>query len=166
MSISDRISNCKHFARAKCLHQKQMESLYLVPQCLHPKRLLEYQSICINCMQRDHTRRKEPRIPVSFNVRCKKEDGVEVGGETLNLCNGGIGIKTNCPLYSKEEISGELLVPNQIGPAMFTGVVVWCNHHYDNPIQGETLFTAGIRFLKFQETSQILMRDLRLLNRW
>ena len=164
MSISDRISSCKHFARSKCSHQEQMESLYLVPQCLPPKRLLKYQSICNNCTQRDHTRRKEPRIPVSLNVCCRKDDGVGVGGETLNLCIGGIGIKTNCPLYSKEQLSGELLVPNRIGSAMFTGVVVWCNHHYDNPVHEKTLFTAGIRFLKLQETSRILIRDLRLLN--
>lgn len=157
MVVENRINFCQPFGRGLCPFQKAMEIVYLVPQVLDPDSLLKYQRICLECLQDSQIQRKHPRVPVSFLVHCRQDDQTEVGGRAYNLSKGGLGLRSNCPLHTREYLSMECLLPKQLDPVKLTGEVVWCKHHYDTAEEEEALFSAGIKFLNLTEPNWTLI---------
>jgi hypothetical protein len=98
-------------------------------------------------MQNQSNRRKYPRVPVSFLIHCLKADLSRIGGKAYNLSEGGIAIKTNCPIHNGEQLTVELESGN-IHKAK--GEVVWSQFHGDTVAQVGAMFTAGIKFLIFE----------------
>ena len=47
--VDDRLNSCGRFRRGQCRHQNDMARLYLIPQILDPKRLVEYEKTCSSC---------------------------------------------------------------------------------------------------------------------
>jgi len=47
--VDDRLNSCARFREGQCRHQDDMARLYLVPQILGHKTLVEYERTCFNC---------------------------------------------------------------------------------------------------------------------
>ena len=103
-------------------------------------------------MESQWNRRKYPRVPASFLVHCKQEDGPDVGGKAFNLSTGGIAIETNCPTGIGDELTVEFLMPDMLSPVRGKGEVVWSQFHGDTSGDAGTLFTAGIKFLNLEKS--------------
>jgi len=102
--------------------------------------------------QSQPNRRKYPREPASFLVNCHQADLTRVGGEALNWSPGGIAIKTNCPICPGEQLTVEFVEPKTFNVHRVKGKVVWRQFHGDSSVQAESLFTAGIKFLNFNNS--------------
>lgn len=157
VSAYRRLNSCLFFGEAKCPYQEEMEKVYLIPQLIDSERLLEYRNLCLNCMRRDQTRRKSPRVLVSFLVCCRQADLAKVGGKAYNLSSGGMAIKTNFPICLGEHLAVEIHLHDAVESIEAAGKVVWCQFHYDDPGQAETLFTAGIKFIDPEEPLHTLV---------
>jgi hypothetical protein len=92
-------------------------------------------------------RRKYPREPASFLVKCHQVDLSRVGGKVLNWSPGGIAIMTNCPICVGDQLTVEFVEPKTFNVHKVRGMVVWRQFHGDGSVQAESLFTAGIKFL-------------------
>ena len=103
-------------------------------------------------MKNRQNRRKYPRVPESFLVNCQQADLARVGGKALNLSPGGIAIETNCPICVGEKLTVKFVEPKTLNTHSMKGLVVWRQFHGDSSVQAETLFTAGIKFLNFNDS--------------
>ena len=101
-------------------------------------------------MENKVNRRKHQRVPVFFLINCLRADLSRIGGKAYNLSEGGIAIKTNCPINKGEQLTVELLEPESGNVHKVQGEVVWSQFHGDTVALAETLFTVGIRFLTFE----------------
>ena len=117
-------------------------------------------------MQTYQAKRKGLRMPASFPVRCQQADSKKLGGNAINLSTGGIGLSTNSPIKIREQLSVELRVLDTPGPVSVSGEVVWSQFHYDTPEEGDTLFTAGIKFLTVERSFRGLLYDYLLKLFW
>jgi hypothetical protein len=151
------ISSCRGFRKGRCPHQKVMERAYLIPQLLAPDTLQEYKNICLHCLQSYQNRRVDPRVSVCFYVCCRYPDMIELRGAAYNLSAGGVAIKTNYPIGKGELLMVEFLAPTTFKPVRLEGQVAWRQFHGDTPSKGNTLFTAGIKFLDLAEPTRALL---------
>ena len=104
-------------------------------------------------MQSQPNRRKYLREPASFLVNCQQADLTRVGGKAFNWSPGGVVIKTNCPICVGEKLTLEFVEPKTLYSHSMKGLVVWRQFHGDSSEQAEALFTAGIKFLNFNDSS-------------
>ena len=104
-------------------------------------------------------RRESQRVPVSVIVRCQRADRTKVGGKAYNLSTGGVAIKTNYPIRINDRFTVEFSVPTRESSITAEGEIVWRRFHGDSPGRNETLYTAGIKFLKLDEASRNLVRE-------
>ena len=95
-------------------------------------------------------RRKYPREPASFLVKCHQADLARVGGKALNWSPGGIAIMTNCPISNGEQLTVEFVELEGSNVHKVKGEVVWSQFHGDTVPQVGAMFTAGIKFLIFE----------------
>ena len=91
-------------------------------------------------------------MPVSFLVNYQQADLTRGGGKTYDLSAEGIAIKTNCPVNPGEQLTVEFVEPETLNVHKVKGEVVWRQFHGDSPVQGEALFTAGIKFLNLNDS--------------
>jgi len=91
---------------------------------------------------------------VSSLVKCQQADLIRVGGKALNWNPGGIAIKTNCPICAGELLTVEFVERKTLNVHKWKGQVVWHQFHGDSSEQKETLFTAGIKFLTFRNSTK------------
>jgi hypothetical protein len=106
-----------------------------------------------------HTRRKNPRVPVSCTVHLRQIDLNELAGKMYNLSIGGFGLRTNYPISIAERLTVTFQLPETIGLVSGLGQVVWRQFHGDTPGDEKTLFTAGIEFLSLSKPSIKAVRD-------
>lgn len=113
-------------------------------------------------MENGRARRKCPRIPVYLDVRVDLEDGTALRGKVINLSTEGICVKTDDPLFAKEEITVEFLLPDTLNSVRLGGEVVW--YRFDHNIEEEKapLHFSGIRFLDLEESYRSLIRYFTL----
>jgi len=78
-------------------------------------------------MQNQSNRRKYQRVPVSFLINCLRADLSRIGGKAYNLSEGGIAIKTNCPISNGEQLTVEFVEPESGNIHKVKGEVVWSN---------------------------------------
>jgi hypothetical protein len=105
-------------------------------------------------------------VPVDFPVRCQPAGSKEVGGQAANLSTGGIGLRTNSPIKTKEQITVEFMLPGVLSPSNLRGAVVWSKFHSDMAEAGGTLFTAGIEFLTLETSYRGHILDCLLKLFW
>ena len=110
-------------------------------------------------MQNLSNRRKHQRIPVCFLINCLRADLSVIGGKVYNLSEGGIAIKTNCPISNGEQLTVELVEPVSGNVHKLKGEVVWSQFHGDAVAQIGAMFTAGIKFLIFQGSLRTLLGE-------
>jgi hypothetical protein len=110
-------------------------------------------------MQNLSNRRKHQRIPVSFLINCLRADLSRIGGKVYNLSEGGIAIKTNCPVTNGEQLTVEFVEPVSGNVHMVEGEVVWSQFHGDAVAQIGAMFTAGIKFLIFEGSLRTLVGE-------
>ena len=150
--LSARFKSCKLFGKQKCPYQREMERAYLIPQLLDSAQLLEYERLCLPCLEGEQQRRKSHRVPVSFLVCCQQTDPARIGAKAYNLSTEGIAIKTNYPISKNEKLAMEFFVPSRSSPFRVVGEVMWRQFHGDTSGWQETLFSAGIKFLEIEDS--------------
>ena len=150
--LSSRFKSCNLFGKQKCPYQREMERAYLIPQLLDPAQLLEYESLCLPCLEGEQQRRKSHRVSVSFLVCCQQTDLVRVVARACNLSTEGIAIETNYPISKNEMLGMEFLVPSSSNLFRVVGEVMWRQFHVDTSGRQETLFSAGIKFLDIEDS--------------
>ena len=74
-------------------------------------------------MEEGRAKRRCPRIPVHLDVRADLKDGTAVKGKVINLSTEGICIKTDDPIFAKEEITTEFLLPDTLSSVRLGGEV-------------------------------------------
>jgi len=150
--LSSLLKSCKLFGKQKCPYQRKMERAYLIPQLLDSAQLLEYESLCLPCLEGEQQRRKSHRVPVSFLVCCQQTDLARIGAKACNLSTEGIAIETNYPISKNEKLGMEFLVPSRSSPFRVVGEVMWRQFNEDTSGRQETLFSAGIKFLDIEDS--------------
>jgi len=110
-------------------------------------------------MQPQQTRRKSQRAPTSFVAYCRQGDLNEVATKVFNLSTGGMGIKTNYPIFPKEQLAVAFLIPKTTNVISVTGEVAWRQFRRDALKVGEPLYTAGFEFLTLDEPSRSYISD-------
>ena len=58
-----------------------------------------------------------------LDVRVDLQDGSAVKGKVINLSTEGICLKTDDPIFAKEEISAEFLLPDTLSSVRLGGEV-------------------------------------------
>jgi hypothetical protein len=117
-------------------------------------------------MQTFQAKRMALRVPLSLPVRCQLADNKELGGKAINLSTGGISLNTNSPIKTKEQLAVELQVPDTLNPVSLSGEVVWSQFNYVTSKAEDTLFAAGIKFLKAERPLRELLLDCLLNLFW
>ena len=110
-------------------------------------------------MQNQSNRRKYQRVPVSFLIHCLKADLSRIGGKAYNLSEGGIAIKTNCPISTGEQLTVEFVELEGGNIHKVEGQVVWSQFHGDTVAQAGAMFTAGIKFFIFERSFQTIVGE-------
>ena len=110
-------------------------------------------------MQNLSNRRKHQRIPVSFLIDCLRADLSRIGGKVYNVSEGGIAIKTNCPISKGEQLTVEFIEPVSGNVHKVKGEVVWSRFHGDAVTQIGAMFTAGIKFVVFEGSLRTLIGE-------
>ena len=129
-----------------------MERAYLIPHVLDSAQLLEYESLCLPCLEGEQQRRKSHRVSVSFFVCCQQTDLVRIQAKARNLSTEGIAIETNDPISKDEKLGMEFFVPSSRNPFRVVGEVMWLQFHGETNGRQETLFIAGVRFLDIEDS--------------
>lgn len=109
-------------------------------------------------MKEGRAKRRCPRIPVYLDVRVDLKDGSAVKGKVINLSTEGICIKTDDPIFAKEEISAEFLLPDTLSSVRLGGEVVWYRFDKKAVAKKERLHFSGVRFLDLGESYRSLIR--------
>ena len=110
-------------------------------------------------MQNQSNRRQYQRVPVSFLINCLRADLSRIGGKAYNLSEGGIAIKTNCPISTGEQLTVEFVKPECGSVHKVIGEVVWSQFHGDTVAQAGAMFTAGIKFFIFERSFQTVVGE-------
>ena len=68
--VSHRLNSCSSFRVGRCLHQRAMERLYLIPQILEAETRATYELTCLTC--REYARRddREPSLHNTQEIHC------------------------------------------------------------------------------------------------
>ena len=109
-------------------------------------------------MEEGRAKRKCPRIPVYMDVRVDLKDGTVVKGKVINLSTEGICIKTDDPIFAKEEITAEFLLPDTLNSVRLGGEVVWYRFDKKAAAKQERVHFSGVRFLDLGESYRSLIR--------
>jgi hypothetical protein len=110
-------------------------------------------------MQNQSNRRQYQRVPVSFLINCLRADLSRIGGKAYNLSEGGIAIKTNCPISTGEQLTVEFVELEGGNIHKVEGEVVWSQFHGDTVAQAGAMFTAGIKFFIFERSFQTVVGE-------
>jgi len=110
-------------------------------------------------MQNQSNRRKYQRVPVSFLIHCLRTDLSRIGGKAYDLSEGGIAIKTNCPVRSGEQLTLEFVEQDDGTIHKVKGEVVWSQFHGETVAQVGAMFTAGIKFFIFERSFQTVVGE-------
>ena len=109
-------------------------------------------------MEEGRAERKCPRIPVYMDVRDELKGGTGVKGKVINLSTEGICIKTDDPIFAKEEITAEFLLPDTLNSVRLGGEVVWYRFDKKAAAKQERVHFSGVRFLDLGESYRSLIR--------
>ena len=109
-------------------------------------------------MEEGRAKRKCPRIPVYMDVRVDLRDGTVVKGKVINLSTEGICIKTDDPIFLKEEITAEFLLPETLNSVRLGGEVMWYRFDKKAAAKQERVHFSGVRFLDLGESFRSLIR--------
>jgi len=109
-------------------------------------------------MEEGRAKRKCPRIPVYMDVRVDLKDGTVVKGKVINLSTEGICIKTDDPIFAKEEITAEFLLPDTLNSVRLGGEAVWYRFDKKAAAKQERVHFSGVRFLDLGESYRSLIR--------
>jgi uncharacterized protein (DUF1684 family) len=109
-------------------------------------------------MEEGRAKRKCPRIPVYMDVRVDLKDGTVVKGKVINLSTEGICVKTDDPIFAKEEITAEFLLPDTLNSVRLGGEVVWYRFDKKAAAKQERVHFSGLRFLDLGESYRSLIR--------
>ena len=109
-------------------------------------------------MKEGRAKRRCPRIPVYLDVRVDLKDGSAVKGKVINLSTEGICLKTDDPIFVKEEISAEFLLPDTLSSVRLGGEVVWYRFDKKAVARKERVHFSGVRFLDLGESYRSLIR--------
>ncbi|MEJ2366244.1 MAG: PilZ domain-containing protein [Deltaproteobacteria bacterium] len=109
-------------------------------------------------MKEGRAKRRCPRIPVYLDIRVDLKDGSAVKGKVINLSTEGICIKTDDPIFAKEEISTEFLLPDTLSSVRVGGEVVWYRFDKKAAAKKERVHFSGVRFLDLGESYKNLIR--------
>ena len=109
-------------------------------------------------MEEGRAKRKCPRIPVYMDVRVDLKDGTVVKGKVINLSTEGICITTDDPIFAKEEITAEFLLPDTLNSVRLGGEVVWYRFDKKAAAKKERVHFSGVRFLDLGESYRSLIR--------
>ena len=109
-------------------------------------------------MEEGRAKRKCPRIPVYMDVRVDLKDGTVVKGKVINLSTEGICIKTDDPIFLKEEITAEFLLPETLNSVRLGGEVMWYRFDKKAAAKQERVHFSGVRFLDLGESYRSLIR--------
>ena len=113
-------------------------------------------------MNEGRKRRKCPRIPVYLDVRLDLKDGNSVKGKVINLSTEGICIKTDDPVFAKEEVTAEFLLPDTLSSVRLSGQVVWYRYDTKAVDKKERVHFSGVQFLDLVESYRSLIRYFTL----
>ena len=113
-------------------------------------------------MDEGRKRRKCPRIPVYLDVRVDLKDGTKVKGKVINLSTEGVCIKTDDPVFAKEEITAEFLLPDTLSSVRLGGKVVWYRYDTKAVDRKEHVHFSGVQFLDLVESYRSLIRYFTL----
>lgn len=150
--LASRLKSCKLFEKQKCPYQREMERAYLIPQLLDSKQLLEYERLCLPCLEGEQQRRKSHRVPVSFLVFCRQAELVTIVARAYNLSTEGIAIKTSYPISNNEKLGMEFLIPTRSSTFRVLGEVMWRQFTWYTKGQQKPLFSAGIKFRDIEDS--------------
>jgi uncharacterized protein (DUF1684 family) len=109
-------------------------------------------------MEEGRAKRKCPRIPVYMDVRVDLKGGTVVKGKVINLSTEGICIKTDDPIFAKEEMTAEFLLPDTLNSVRLGGEVVWYRFDKKAAAKQERVHFSGVRFLDLGESYRSLIR--------
>jgi hypothetical protein len=113
-------------------------------------------------MEKGRARRKCPRIPVYLDVRIDLMDGIAIKGKIINLSTEGVCVKSDEPVWVKEVITTEFLLPHTLNSVRLAGEVVWYRFDAKAVEEGERVHSAGVRFLDLAESYRSLIRYFTL----
>jgi hypothetical protein len=113
-------------------------------------------------MENGRARRRCPRIPVYLDVRVDLKDGTSVKGKVINLSTEGICIKTDDPIFAKEEITTEFLLPDTLSSVRLGGEVVWYRFDKKAAAKKDRVHFSGVKFLDLAESHKSLIRYFTL----
>jgi len=145
----------KNRIRTLYVDLERLRSLFILQSIGQRSRKLFSQA-----MQNQVNRRKFQRVPVSFLIHCLRTDLSRIGGKAYDLSEGGIAIKTNCPVRSGEQLTLEFVEQDGGTIHKVKGEVVWSKFHDDTVAQVGAMFTAGIKFLVFEGSFKPLLGNL------
>ena len=109
-------------------------------------------------MEEGRAKRKCLRIPVYVDVRVDLKDGTVVKGKVINLSTEGICIKTDDPIFAREEIRAEFLLPNTLNSVRLGGEVVWYRFDKNAAAKQERVHFSGVKFIDLGESYRSLIR--------
>jgi uncharacterized protein (DUF1684 family) len=95
---------------------------------------------------------------VYLDVRVDLQDGSAVKGKVINLSTEGICLKTDDPIFAKEEISAEFLLPDTLSSVRLGGEVVWYPFDKKAVAKKERVHFSGVGFLDLGESYRSLIR--------
>jgi len=93
-----------------------------------------------------------------MDVRVDLKDGTVVKGKVINLSTEGICIKTDDPIFAKDEITAEFLLPDTLNSVRLGGEVMWYRFDKKAAAKQERVHFSGVRFLDLGESYRSLIR--------
>jgi len=109
-------------------------------------------------MDTGRARRKCLRIPVYLDVRLDLQDGSTLKGKVINLSTEGICVKTDDPLFAKEVVTAEFIVPDTLNSVQLAGEVVWYRFDRQTEDKVDPLHFSGVKFIDLEESYRSLIR--------
>ena len=122
----------------------------------------EPNSIEVTPMGDGRGKRQSPRVPVYMDVRVDLIDGSKIKGKAIDLNTEGISIKTDAPLFVKEEVTLEFLLPDTLNSIQLEGQVIWYRYDYRNKDESKLIHFSGINFLNLPGDRRKLICDYGL----
>ena len=113
-------------------------------------------------MEDGRAKRQGPRVPVYMDVRVDLIDGAKVKGKAIDLNTEGISIKTDAPLFVKEEVTLEFLLPGTLSSIQLDGQVIWYRFNYRNKDESKLIHFSGVKFLNLPVDHRKLICDYGL----
>jgi hypothetical protein len=95
-------------------------------------------------------------------VRVDQQDGIVMKGKVINLSTEGVCIKTDDPVFAKEEITVEFLLPDTLTSVRLGGRVVWYRYDTKTVEKKDQVHFSGVQFLDLVESYRSLIRYFTL----